>query len=97
MLSTLGTIDPSYAHLITFDLDRAKPRLSSSVAFQVPVTIKNLIIHRCIIDKGESTCVMSTHIFKMIGSVNRTLSLMTLWAYDGHPPQPQGLLTNVPI
>lgn len=59
LLSALGEVDPSDTHLITFDLDKTDPRLLSSIAFKVPVTIENLIIHRCIIDEGHNTSVHS--------------------------------------
>jgi len=39
---------------MTFDLDKDSPRLPSSIAFKIPVTVKNLIIHHCIIDEGAS-------------------------------------------
>ena len=58
LLSTLGSVYPYDSRLITFDLDQGEPRMPSSVSFQVSVMIQNLVIHRCIIDEGESTCVM---------------------------------------
>ena len=60
ILFSLGAIDPLDTHLIIFDLDRVEPYL---FCFQVLVTIKNLIIHWCIIYEGASTCVMYTHVW----------------------------------
>jgi len=59
LLSTLGAIDPANFHLMDFDLDKAIPRLPSMVTFQILVSVENITIHRCIIDKGASTCIMS--------------------------------------
>jgi hypothetical protein len=53
------------------------------------MTIQNLIINNYNIDEGESTCIMSTHIWKMLSSPNFTPSLMTLQTYDGCPSQLQ--------
>jgi hypothetical protein len=59
LLSTLGVVNPADTRLITFDLDSGEPRLPALVAFQIPVKIQNITIHRCIIDEGTSTCIMS--------------------------------------
>jgi len=58
LLSALGVVDPVDTRLITFDLDRREPRLPALVAFQIPVKIRNITVHRCIIDEGASTCIM---------------------------------------
>ena len=71
--------------------------LPSSVTFQLPVPIKNITVNQCIIDEGESTCVMSAHVWKWLGSTELVPSTITLRAYDGCPSQPEGLYQNVPI
>ena len=63
LLSALGVVDPFDPRLITFERDQGEPRIPSSVAFQVSVTIQNLVIHHCIIDDGASACVMSTFVW----------------------------------
>lgn len=79
LLSALGAIDPLYDRMITFDIDKVYfPRLPPFVTFQVPITIKNIIIHRCIIDEGASTCVMSTHVWKNLGSPKPPNNLLIL-------------------
>ena len=62
--------------------------MPSFVAFQVPVTIRNLVIHQCIIDEGASTYVMSTLFWQKIGSPTLQPSSTTLHAYDGCIAQP---------
>ena len=80
----LGFFDPSNSKLITFDLDQGEPSMPSSVSLQVLVTIHNLVIHQCIIDEGESTYVMSTFVWKKLGSPTLQPSFNALRAYDGH-------------
>ena len=62
LLSAIGAIDPNDSNLMAFDLDQSEPRMPSTLAFQVCVSVQNFFIHRCIIDEGASTCVMSTFI-----------------------------------
>lgn len=97
LMSTLSAIYPSDSKLMVFDLDKAEPHMPSSIAFRVLVTIRNFIIHQCIIDEGASTCIMSVHVWRKLGSPELLPSSITLHAYDGHPLQPQGLFSNVPI
>jgi len=40
---------------------------------------------------------MSSFIWKKLGSLELTLSTISLKAYDGRPSKPQGLYQNVPI
>jgi hypothetical protein len=80
---SLGVVDPADTQLITFDLDSGEPRLPTLVAFQIPVKIQNIIVHRCIIDEGASTCIMSKTIWQKLGSPELIPSAITLRAYDG--------------
>jgi hypothetical protein len=97
LLSTLGAVDPADTRLITFDLDSGEPRLPTLVAFQIPVKIQNITVHRCIIDEGASTCIMSKTVWKKLGSPELVPSAITLRAYDGRPSSPEGLFQNVPV
>jgi hypothetical protein len=97
LLSALGAVDPTDTRLITFDLDSSEPRLPAAVAIQVPVKIRNITIHRCIIDEGASTCIMSKTVWQKLGSSELTPSAITLRAYDRQPSSPEGLLQNVPV
>jgi hypothetical protein len=63
LLSTLGEVDPAETQLITFDLDSGEPRLPTLISFQIPVKIWNITVHRCIIDEGASTCIMSKSVW----------------------------------
>jgi hypothetical protein len=93
----LGVIDPTNTRLNTFDIDSREPRLPTLVAFQIPVNIQNIIVHRCIIDEGASTCIMSKVVWKKLGSPELIPSSITLRAYDGQPSSPEGLFKNVHV
>ena len=97
LLNSLGFVDPSNTKIMNFDLDKGELRLPSSVAFQVLVTIKNIIIHWCSIDEGASMCVVSSNVWKRMGSPKIVPSSIALRAYDGIPSQPYELYQNVPI
>jgi hypothetical protein len=85
-LSQLGAVDSTYTCLITFDLDKVDPCLPSLVSFQIPFMIKKIIVQHCIIDDGESTCIMSKHVWKHLGYPELIPSTITLRAYDGDLP-----------
>jgi hypothetical protein len=91
LLSTLGAVYPADTRLITFDLDSSKPHLPALVAIQIPVKIRNITIHRCIIDEGASTCIMSKIVWQKIGSLELIPLAITLRAYVGRPSSPEGL------
>jgi hypothetical protein len=93
----LGAVDPDDTRLITFDLDIGEPCLPALVAFQKPVKIWNITVHRCIIDEGASTCIMSKIVWKKLGSPELVSSAITLKSYDGQPSSPEGLFQNVPM
>ena len=67
LLAALGAVDPSDSKLITFETENEDPHMPSTIAFQIPVSIRNLVVHRCIVDEGESTCVMSTLVWQKLG------------------------------
>jgi hypothetical protein len=93
----LGEVDPANTQLITFDLDNGEPHLPALVSFQILVKIWNIMVHRCIIDEGASTCIMSKFIWKKLGSPNLVPSVVTLRAYDRRPSSHKGLFQNAPL
>ena len=97
LLATLGAVDRSESKLITFNTENRELHMPSTIAFQIPVSIQNLVVHRCIVDEGASMCIMSTLVWKKLGSPILQPSSTTLWDYDGHPTKSQGILPHVPI
>ena len=57
-LTMINAIDPTNSSLLTFDLENFIPRLPHQIALIIQVSINGLNIHRTIVDKGASTCVM---------------------------------------
>ena len=97
LLATLGAVDPFDSKLFTFDIENREPRMPSTIAFQILMSIQNLVVHRCIVDEEASTCNMSTLVWQNLGSPIMQPSSTTLQAYDGHPTKAQGILPHVPI
>ena len=81
----MGTVDPSDDRLILFDVDWSEyPPLPASIAFKIPVKIQNANVSWCIIDEGESTYVMSSLVWKQLGSPMFAPSTIALRLWDGH-------------
>ena len=59
LLSTIDGLDPRESNLIAFDIEHYTPRLSHQLAFQIQVTVTEKLIHRTVVDEGETTSVMS--------------------------------------
>ena len=94
----MGAVDPADDQMIVFDATQSDhPPLPPSVAFQIPVKIRNANVSQCIIDEGASTCVMSASVWKQLGSPELAPSMITLRAWDVHASQPIGLFRNSPI
>ena len=97
LLLAIGGIDPQDSMLSIFDMEKAKPRLSHQLAFQVQVVSKGRPIHRTIIDEGASTCVMSQACWLNLGSPTLTPPSNSLKAFDGQTFLPKGYLASFPI
>jgi hypothetical protein len=97
LLSAMGAVDLADTRLITFDLDNYEPRLPATVAIQIPIKIRNITVHRCIIDEGASTCIMSKTVWQKLGSPELLPSAITLRACDERPSSPEGLFQNIPV
>jgi hypothetical protein len=97
LLSAMGVVDPADTRLITFDLDNCEPRLPAAVAIQIPVKIQNITVHRCIINEGASTCIMSKTVWQKLGSPELLPFAITLRAYDGRSSSSEGIFQNVPV
>jgi hypothetical protein len=96
-LSTLGAVNLDDTQLITFDLDRGEPCLPSLLSFQILVKIWNITVHRCIIDEGASTCIMSKVVWKKLNSPDLVPSAITLRTYDGLLSSPYRIFQNVHV
>ena len=66
LLAALGAMDPSNSKLITFDMENGELRMPSTIAFQILASIRNLVVHWCIVDEGASMCAMSILVWKKL-------------------------------
>lgn len=58
LLSALGAMDPMSTHLILFNLEYFKLKLSHHLAFQIHTNVHGKSVHRTVIDEGASTYVL---------------------------------------
>jgi hypothetical protein len=97
LILSLGSVEPTDTQLITFDLYSGETCLPTLVAFQIPVKVRKIIVHRCIIDEGASTCIMSKLVWEKLESPEIVPSAITLRAYNDRPSSPEGLFQNILI
>jgi len=90
----IGAFKKSTTGFITFDTETHKTRLPSHVAFQRKVSSKGTNIHRTVIDKGASTCVMSLKCWKAMKCPMLVPSSQLLKAFDGHTFKPHGIISS---
>ena len=83
LLSVIGGLVPMESNLITFDTEHKTPRLSHQLTFQIQVMVMKKIIHRTVVDEGESTSLMSISCWKALDSPPITPSPIILIAFDG--------------
>ncbi len=97
LLSTIGGIDAQDSMLAIFDMEKCKPPLSHQLEFPVQFFLKGKSIHRTIIHKDASTCVMSASCWLTVGSPTLSPLSNSLKAFDGHTFIPKGYLASYPI
>jgi len=67
-LSAIGGIDLTDSHLVVFNHMGYVPQLPAQLAFSIQVNVLNHLVHRTIIDEGESTYIMALNYWKSLGS-----------------------------
>jgi len=68
LLLEIGGIETMDSNLVSFNHKGYDPQLPSQLAFLIQVKALNKIVHRRIIDEGESICIMSMSFLKNLGS-----------------------------
>ena len=58
ILLALGAIDPDTSNTITFNLDYFKSSIYQRITLQISMRVCGKNIHRIVLDKGASTCVV---------------------------------------
>jgi hypothetical protein len=88
----LSTPPPSL-RMVSFDWnDLVEPRLSSTTPFQIRVEVNSTNIYRCIVDEGASASILSSSVWKVLGSPKLVYDLHELLAFDRRPSEYLGVL-----
>jgi hypothetical protein len=97
ILLTLRKPPPS-PRMVSFDWnDLFEPCLPSSAPFQIRVEFNSTNIYRCIVDEGSSTSILSSSVWKLLGSLELVSTLHELLAFDRCPSEYLGILPQLPI
>jgi hypothetical protein len=84
--------------MVSFDWnDLVEPCLPSIAPFQIRVEVNSTNIYRCIVDEGASGSVLSSSVWKFLGSPKLVSSSHELLAFDRRPSEYLGVLPQLPI
>jgi hypothetical protein len=84
--------------MVSFDWnDPFEPCLPSSTPFQIRVEVNSTNIYRCIVDEGASASILSSSVWKVLGSPNLVFASHELLAFDRCPSKYLGVLPQFPI
>ena len=69
--------------MVSFDWnDLVQPRLPSYAPFQIRVEVNSTNIYRCIVDEGAFTSILSSSVWKVLGSLELVSASHELLAFD---------------
>jgi hypothetical protein len=74
-----------------------EPRLPSYAPFQIRVEVNSTNIYRCIVDEGASASILSSSVWKVLGSPKLVSASHELLAFDRCPSEYLGVLPQFPI
>jgi hypothetical protein len=84
--------------MVFFDWnDLVEPHLPSTTPFQIRVEFNSTNIYRCIVDEGASESILSSSVWKFLGSPKLVSSSHELLAFDRCPSEYLGFLPQLPI
>jgi len=83
-------IDPQDSNLIIFDLESHIPTVPHQLEFQILVFFKTRRVFGIVVDKGDSTCIISISCWKDLASP-------TINQSPGRGFRPYGILNEFPI
>ena len=96
-MSAIGGTDPTDSNLVAFNHTGYVPQLPAELKLSIQVNFINHLVHRTIIDEGESTCIMSLNCWKSLGSSCLSKSSTTLKAFFGRTYKPCGIINNLHV
>jgi hypothetical protein len=84
---------PPSPRMVSFDWnDLVEPRLPSSAPFQIRFEVNSTNIYRCIVDEGASASILSSSVWKVLGSPKLVSASHELLAFDRCPSEYLGVL-----
>jgi hypothetical protein len=79
---------PPSPRMVSFDWnDIVEPRLLSSAPFQIRVEVNSTNIYSCIVNEGASTSILSSSIWKVLGSPKLVSASHDLLAFNRCPSE----------
>jgi hypothetical protein len=89
---------PPSPRMVSFDWnDLVEPHLPSTAPFQIRVEVNSTNIYRCIVDEGAYASILSSSVWKVLGSLELVSSSHELLAFDRRPSEYLGVLPQLPI
>jgi hypothetical protein len=80
--------------MVSFDWnDLVEPHLPSSAPFQIRVEFNSTNIYQCIVDEGASTSILSSSVWKFLGSPELVSTSHELLDFDRCPSEYLGVLS----
>jgi hypothetical protein len=93
----LSTPPPS-PRMVSFDWnDLVEPHLPSSAPFQIRVEFNSTNIYQCIVDEEASASILSSSVWKVLGSPKLVSTSHELLDFDRCPSEYLGVLPQFPI
>jgi hypothetical protein len=93
----LSTPSPS-PRMVSFDWnDLLEPHIPSSTCFQIRVEVNSIKNYRCIMDEGASASILSSSIWKVLGSLEIVSASHEFLDFDKRPSEYLGVLPQFPI
>ena len=77
--------------------DLVEPHLPSSAPFQIRVEVNSTNIYRCIVDEGASASILSSPVWKVLGSPKLVSASHELLDFDRCLSEYLGVLPQLPI
>ena len=97
-ISPVSTEPPPSTEVFSFDWNRlTEPRLPSSIPFQIIVKAGGRDIHRTQVDEGASVSILSSTVWKALGSPQLAPITQNLKAFNRTISEPLGILPKFSI